>query len=98
MRNTREPVFNFAALLHGNSLFETLVSSLGGGRPADRGLLADAFRHAGVNPKAVTREDVTRLLPVLEHRLASVNGAIVTAERVRCLATHLDRCELKLAS
>ena len=98
MRNTREPVFNFGALLRGNALFETLVSSLGGGRPADRGLLADAFRHAGVSPNAVTREDVTRLLPVIERRLAAVNGAVVTAERVRCLAGRLDRCDLKLAS
>ena len=98
MRNTREPLLNFAALLHGNSLFETLVVSLGGGRPADRGLLADAFRHAGVSPKAVTRADVLRLMPVIERRLAAVNGAVVTAERLRCLDMHLDRCELKLAS
>jgi hypothetical protein len=98
MRNTREPLLNFAALLHGNSLFETLVASLGGGRPADRGLLADAFRHAGVSPKAVTRADVLRLMPVIERCLASVNGAVVTAERLRSLNTYLDRCELKLAS
>lgn len=98
MRNTREPLLNFAALLHGNSLFETLVVSLGGGRPADRGLLADAFRHAGVSPKAVTREDVLRLMPVIERRLAAVNGAVVTAARLRSLTSYLDREAVKLAS
>ncbi len=93
MRNTREPILNFAALLHGNSLFETMVLSLGSGRPADRGLLADTLRHAGVNPKAVTRADVMRLLPVIESRLAAANGATIAAERVRSLCGYFERCD-----
>jgi hypothetical protein len=98
MRNLREPILNFAALLHGNALFETLVSSLGGGRPTERGLLADAFRHAGVSLKAVTRDDVVRLLPVIQGRLATCCSEALAAERVRGLFSYLDRCETKLAS
>ena len=93
MRNNRESIFNFAALLHGNALFETMVISLGTGRPVDRGLLADTLRHAGVNPKKVTPDDVRRLLPVIQARLTSVAGATVAAERVRGLCRYLDRCD-----
>jgi hypothetical protein len=93
MRNTRQPIFNFAALLHGNQLFETMVSSLGTGRPADRGLLADTLRHAGVNPKAVTCADVRRLLPTIQRRLAAVTGETIAAERMGGLLRYLDRCD-----
>jgi hypothetical protein len=98
MRNTREHVLSFASLLHGNALFETMVLSLGTGRPAERGLLADTLRHAGVSPKLVTAADVTRLLPVIQRRLASLTSETLAAERVRSFCNYLERRETALAS
>src|SRR5262245_6377555 len=91
MRHRTEPSFGFASLLSGNALFETTACTLGMGRPTERGLLADALRHAGVNPRSVTRSQLLLLMPEIERRLARVIDAGIAAERVRALCSYLDR-------
>jgi hypothetical protein len=84
-------MFDFASMLHGNSLFETAALALGMGRPACRGLLADALRHASVSPKSVSREELLRLLPQIQRRLGLLTGAAIAEERVLGLCSYLDR-------
>jgi len=97
MRTTPEP-FDFAAMLCGNALFETTALALGMGRPAERGLLADALRHAGVTPRKVTRDQLFLLLPEIERRLAVLTSDAIAAERVTALCSYLDRVDTALAS
>ncbi len=94
MRNVTEPSFDFASMLSGNSLFETAALALGMGRPATRGLLADALHHAGMSPKTVTRDELVSHLPEVERRLGLLTGTAVAVERVRALATYLDRASV----
>jgi hypothetical protein len=91
MRHSTQPSFGFAAMLRGNPLFETAVCTLGMGRPAARGLLVDALRHAGVDPRIVSCSQMLLLLPEIERSLASLTGAPLAAERVMSLSRYLDR-------
>jgi hypothetical protein len=91
MRHPTEPSFGFASMFRGNPLFETAVCTLGMGRPTARGLLVDALRHAGVNPRTVTRSQLLLLLPEIERSLATLTGENLAAERVRTLCSYLDR-------
>jgi hypothetical protein len=91
MRHPTEPSFGFASLFRGNPLFETAVCTLGMGRPAARGLLVDALRHAGVDPRSITRSQMLLLMPEIERSLASLTGENRAAERVRSLCRYLDR-------